>query len=183
MKKGIELEYKMLLNPRQYQRIQQKYSFDYPFKQTNHYYDTPDKALHNKRFALRIRDVNNERILTLKTPQKVGVMEFECPVDSYDFSELKLPDEIINELSFININDLYCFGSLTTYRSVYETEYATICLDNNTYANVQDYEIEYEVKKEHDSLATFMSFLKENSIFEFKPAPGKARRIKNAIKF
>lgn len=183
MRKGIELEYKMLLNARQFQRIQQKYPFDYPFKQINHYYDTPDKALHAKRFALRIRDVDNQKILTLKTPQKIGVMEFEFPVESYDFNEIILPEELKKELSFIDINELQCFGSLTTYRSVYETKYATICLDDNSYVNVHDYEIEYEVKEEHDSLATFMDFLKENGIYEFKKAPGKARRIKNAIHF
>lgn len=183
MKKGIELEYKMLLTYRQFQRIQQKYEFDFPFKQINHYYDTPEKALNSRRFALRIRDVDGQKILTLKTPQKIGVMEYECPVDSYDFSQIMLPKEIAEQLSFINCNELECFGSLTTYRSIYETENATICLDDNTYVNIHDYEIEYEVKREHDSLESFMELLRSNGIYEFIPAPGKAKRIKKAIHF
>lgn len=183
MRKGIELEYKMLLKSNQFRRIQQKYPFNYPIKQVNHYYDTSDKILNKKRYALRIRDVGNKRILTLKVPQKQGVMEYECEVDSYDFTVLELPSELLEVLSFLDVKDLKKFASLTTYRSIYETDDAIICLDENHYAKRHDYEIEYEVKRKHDSLSAFLTLLRENSIYEFKPAPGKARRIKNAIRF
>jgi len=139
--------------------------------------------LNKKRYALRIRDIGDKRILTLKVPQKQGVMEYECEVDSYDFTLLSLPQELLEALSFLDVKGLKKFASLTTYRSVYETEDAIICLDENHYAKRCDYEIEYEVKREHDSLSTFLSLLRENAIYEFKPAPGKARRMKNAIRF
>lgn len=182
MKKQIELEYKMMVSKRQFTSIKNKYPFGYPFKQINYYYDTKNLDLGAKRYALRIREVDNQFILTLKTPQTKGVMEFEQAMTSHLMNPQELNDTILDQLHFINPADLVMFGSLTTYRSELQLDHATICLDENFYHNVHDYEIEYEVKKEHDSYPAFLAFLADCGIKYHKPAMGKARRVKKAVK-
>lgn len=183
MSKNIELEYKTLLTQEQFQTIKSNYPFNEPFKQVNHYFDTSDKKLSKRKSPLRIREVNNQLILTLKTPNRIGVNEYEIEVNSFDFSKIELPNDIIDALGDINKKDLFEFGCLTTYRSIFETDLATICLDENFYADVHDYEIEYEVKKEHDSLQLFKAFMYANGIEDPKPAPGKTFRMRTAINF
>lgn len=183
MSKNIELEYKTLLTFEQFQTIKENYPFNEPFKQVNHYFDTPDKKLSKRKSPLRIREVDNQLILTLKTPNRIGVNEYEINVDSFDFNQISLPDYIIEALGNIDKKDLIEFGTLTTYRSVFDTDLATICLDENFYADVHDYEIEYEVKKEHDSLQLFKAFMYANGIDDPKPAPGKTFRMRTAINF
>ena len=77
MSKNIELEYKTLLTQEQFQTIKSNYPFNEPFKQVNHYFDTSDKKLSKRKSPLRIREVNNQLILTLKTPNRIGVNEYE----------------------------------------------------------------------------------------------------------
>ena len=183
MGKNIELEYKTLLTEEEFNRIKTNYPFNEPFKQVNHYFDTKSRDLSKRRSPCRIREVDNKLIFTLKTPNKIGVNEYECEVPSFDFNEIQLPEDILTALKDVNPKDLIEFGSLTTYRAVFETELATICLDENFYADIHDFEIEYEVKKEHESLQMFKAFMYANGIENPKPAPGKTKRVRTAINF
>lgn len=182
MNQQIELEYKMILNKRHFNTIKRRYPFDYPFKQINYYYDTKELALGAKRYALRIREAKNQFILTLKVPHKKGVMEYEQTMSSKQMIPEEINETITAALDFIDMADLVCFGELTTYRSVYETADATVCLDENFYHGVHDLEIEYEVRRPHDSYPAFIAFLESNGISKHRPAMGKARRVKKAIK-
>lgn len=183
MNKQIEIEYKMILKPRQFAYIKNKFPFTYPIKQTNHYFDTPAKELSSKRYALRIREIEQSYILTLKIPQKIGVLELEQEVSSIQIQQEVLSQPLLDALSFIQIEELSCFGFLTTYRSTLELPEATICLDENFYHEHHDYEIEYEVKKDHESYPAFIAFLHDCNIKRHIPAKGKARRVKQAVHF
>ena len=44
------------------------------------------------------------------------------------------------------------------------TEYAELCFDINSYNGITDYEIEYEVKKDHDYKKAFKAILKQAGI-------------------
>ena len=183
MNKNIELEYKSLLTKEQFDHIKSLFAFSEPFKQVNHYFDTKDKQMKERRSPLRIREVDNKLIMTIKTPNKIGVNEFECEVESLDFSSNKISNDILQAMYPVTPNEVYEFGSLTTYRRTFETELATICLDENFYADCHDYEIEYEVKKEHNSLDTFKKIMAKCGIPSPRPAKGKTARFRDAIKF
>ncbi len=183
MNKQIELEYKMILTPRQFSYIKNKYPFTYPVKQTNYYFDNPSKELSEKRYALRIREIDNSYILTLKIPQKIGVLELEQEIPAMQIQKELLSQPLQDALSFLQISELSCFGSLTTYRSTLDLPDAVVCLDENFYHNHHDYEIEYEVKNDHDSYPAFLSFLRDCKIRRHVPAKGKARRVKQAVHF
>lgn len=183
MSQNIELEYKTLLTKEQFEKIKSNYPFLEPKKQVNHYFDTDDKKMKARRSPLRIREIDDKYILTLKKPNNIGVLEYECEVQSLDFANNTIPNDILEALGDVTPNDVHEYGALTTYRSIFETELATICLDENFYVNEHDYEIEYEVKKEHDSLKMFKAFMYANGINNPKPAPGKASRFRKAIKF
>ncbi len=183
MSKNIELEYKTLLTKEQFETIKKNYHFNEPFKQVNHYYDVPEKTLSKRRCPLRIREIDNKLVFTLKTPNKIGVNEYEMEVSSFDFKDITLSNDIIKALGDVNYKELVEFGSLTTYRSELITDLAVISLDENFYADQHDYEIEYEVKKDHDSLQMFKAFMYANGIANPKPAPGKTSRFRKATHF
>ena len=52
-----------------------------PFTQTNYYIESPSFKLRDHRSALRIRVKQNTFEITLKVPAKVGLIEYNHPID------------------------------------------------------------------------------------------------------
>ncbi|PXA56561.1 CYTH domain-containing protein, partial [Staphylococcus pseudintermedius] len=94
-----------------------------------YYIDTPDYKIKENRSALRIRVKDNQYEMTLKTPEKVGLLEYNYIVDikpemNLIISNDNLPDDIrqiIVEQFGVKDTTLSILGALTTYRQ--ETKY------------------------------------------------------------
>ena len=77
-----EIEFKQMITASIYNKLQEKYFKDSVlFKQVNYYIDTPDFKLKEHCSALRIRVKDNQYEMTLKTPAKVGLLEYNYIVD------------------------------------------------------------------------------------------------------
>ena len=89
MSEQVEIEFKTLLTKTNYDRMIAHYQIAASdFKvQVNHYFDTPDHQLRDKRFGLRVRTTANYNELTLKTPVENGLLE---TTDSLSDSETAL---------------------------------------------------------------------------------------------
>lgn len=159
MNENIELEYKVLLNENQFEKLTSIYP-DLKFKkQVNTYYDTNDMQIRSKKGAMRIREIDDTCIFTLKMHKENDLLEYECKVLENSTKALSSV-EITTLLNKYELNGpFHMLTSLTTYRAMTITEYAEICIDKNYYGNKLDYEIEYEYKKDHDGLKEFQSIL------------------------
>ncbi|NLC97072.1 MAG: CYTH domain-containing protein [Erysipelotrichaceae bacterium] len=160
----IEKEYKMLINESQFNKLKEEFKSNIVLDQVNHYYDTTP-SLYNKKMAVRIREVNNEYIFTLKRSTFEGQLEYEFLIDNLDINDKKIK-ELLSTFSIVET--LKYLGSSRTIRHLYKDEYGELCLDKNTYNNLIDYEVEYELfDPNNDKLEHFKNILKKCDI-EYK---------------
>lgn len=161
MNKNIEKEFKVLLTKEQFDSLYAMYPDLQPIRQVNTYYDTSDYQIQKAKGAMRIREKEGSFIFTLKMVDALsdGLLEYECPVTKNTLDVFEQED--IKQLlhSYHIDGKIQMLTKLTTYRSVYQTEFAELCFDISHYQNQTDYEIEYEYKKDHDGLSVFQSIL------------------------
>ncbi|WP_103225789.1 CYTH domain-containing protein [Staphylococcus aureus] len=173
-----EIEFKQMITASIYNQLQEKYFKDSVlFKQVNYYIDTPDFKLKEHCSALRIRVKDNQYEMTLKTPAKVGLLEYNYIVDikpemNLIISNNNLPDDIrqiIVEQFGVKDTTLSILGALTTYRQ--ETKYkgGLLVLDKSEYFDTTDYELEFEVKDYNQGLQKFQSLLNELNLEHHQP--------------
>ncbi|MRW16371.1 CYTH domain-containing protein [Staphylococcus aureus] len=173
-----EIEFKQMITASIYNKLQEKYFKDSVlFKQINYYIDTPDFKLKEHRSALRIRVKDNQYEMTLKTPAKVGLLEYNYIVDikpemNLIISNDNLPDDIrqiIVKQFGVKDTTLSILGALTTYRQ--ETKYKgdLLVLDKSEYFDTTDYELEFEVKDYNQGLQKFQSLLNELNLEHHQP--------------
>ena len=176
MDKNIEKEFKILVSKEQFEILKEDYEPLNFEKQVNVYYDSKDFIIKNKKGAMRIRTKNGKHIFTLKMHSPEGLREYECEVDKNDVSSLQ-KEEIVSLLNEYKLHaDFSSIATLTTYRAVYESEFAELCFDISYYNNTMDYEIEYEFKKEHDGITIFNSFLSKANLTYTKNCKSKIKR-------
>lgn len=173
-----EIEFKQMIAASIYNKLQEKYFKDSVlFKQVNYYIDTPDFKLKEHCSALRIRVKDNQYEMTLKTPAKVGLLEYNYIVDikpemNLIISNDNLPDDIrqiVVEQFGVKDTTLSILGALTTYRQ--ETKYKSdlLVLDKSEYFDTTDYELEFEVKDYNQGLQKFQSLLNELNLEHHQP--------------
>lgn len=173
-----EIEFKQMITASIYNKLQEKYFKDSVlFKQVNYYIDTPDFKLKEHCSALRIRVKDNQYEMTLKTPAKVGLLEYNYIVDikpemNLIISNDNLPDDIrqiVVEHFGVKDTTLSILGALTTYRQ--ETKYIgdLLVLDKSEYFDTTDYELEFEVKDYNQGLQKFQSLLNELNLEHHQP--------------
>lgn len=173
-----EIEFKQMITASIYNKLQEKYFKDSVlFKQVNYYIDTPDFKLKEHCSALRIRVKDNQYEMTLKTPAKVGLLEYNYIVDikpemNLIISNDNLPDDIrqiVVEQFGVKDTTLSILGALTTYRQ--ETKYIgdLLVLDKSEYFDTTDYELEFEVKDYNQGLQKFQSLLNELNLEHHQP--------------
>ncbi|HFQ1510704.1 CYTH domain-containing protein [Staphylococcus aureus] len=173
-----EIEFKQMITASIYNKLQEKYFKDSVlFKQVNYYIDTPDFKLKEHCSALRIRVKDNQYEMTLKTPAKVGLLEYNYIVDikpemNLIISNDNLPDDIrqiVVEQFGVKDTTLSILGALTTYRQ--ETKYkgVLLVLDKSEYFDTTDYELEFEVKDYNQGLQKFQSLLNELNLEHHQP--------------
>ena len=153
MSNNIEIEAKVILSRQDYKKVFDtlKTKITDTHTQTNFYIDSQDRVLKKNDIALRIREYNRTYVLTCKTPLSEGLLE-----KNQESSE-KVALEMINlnrfpsggiqdflELLDIDVSNLEVLASLTTRRNELSIDSSKISLDENTYGNKVDYEIEVE---------------------------------------
>lgn len=176
MKPHIEKEFKLLLTKDQFKTITTKLKDKLIIHdQTNIYFDTIDNQLSNKKIALRIRYLNNKKIITLKYYENNDLMEIETATN---FDNPLDDTNIKTILTKFNITqNVVPILKIHTTRYIQNTEYAEICVDENTYNDkIIDFELEYEVKKQHDDFTTFLSLIQNLNLVYEKNAPSKLVR-------
>ena len=153
MSNNIEIEAKVILSRQDYKKVFDtlKTKITDTHTQTNFYIDSQDRVLKKNDIALRIREYNRTYVLTCKTPLSEGLLE-----KNQELSE-KVALEMINlnrfpsggiqdflELLDIDVSNLEVLATLTTRRNELSIDSSKISLDENTYGNKVDYEIEVE---------------------------------------
>lgn len=176
MNKNIEKEYKILVTQEQFEELLKEYPEAVFQKQVNTYYDTKDFTIRNNHGAMRIREVKDTCIFTLKKHTSEGVLEYEIVVNENSIAVFE-QDEIKELLSSLDVHDtIIPLTTLTTYRAMIDTGYAELCFDYNEYGSIKDYEIEYEYKKAHDGRSIFNQLLSKVNLHYEKNCTSKIQR-------
>lgn len=182
MNTNIEKEYKVMLNKDQFKKLTGCYDGLVFKKQINTYYDNAQMTIQKIHGAMRIREIDNSYLFTMKLLKDGDLYEFECFVDRNDNSVFTQP-EIKNLLHEYHIMGPFQeITSLTTYRAMIRSEFAEICFDKNHYNGIVDYEIEYEYKCDHDGLSVFQKILDPIGITYTENCPSKIKRAFDSIK-
>lgn len=181
MNTNIEKEFKLLVDEEVFYKLCSFYPQLQFKKQVNTYYDTIDHQIQKRKGAMRIREVNDEYIFTLKLWKDEDLLEFECEVDDNTLASLQ-KDEVQELLTAYDIQgELYELTTLITHRGMIITDDAELCFDINEYNNHKDYEIEYEYKRDHDGYEVFNKILKQVSLSYTKNCSSKIKRALDSL--
>ncbi|WP_424162068.1 CYTH domain-containing protein [Bacillus amyloliquefaciens] len=178
MTQEIEIEFKNLLTKSEFQKLSEALGMKkHDFKQQiNHYFDTKDFSLKQKKSALRIREKNSAFVLTLKEPAAVGLLETHQELTAPDLESFKIPEgPVKRQLEGLGINSEHIcwFGTLSTERAEKESEKGLIILDHSRYLEKEDFELEFEAADWDEGKRAFEQLLKQFGI--------PARTTKNKI--
>jgi len=151
LQQEIEFEAKNLLSEQEYQLLVAHFKSNQPKTQINYYFETEDFFLKSKGAALRIRELNNQSVLTLKQPMEDGLLETHVKLSEetkkqwLNGNPVVIPQfkEHLNELG-LDPEKLKYWGKLTTDRIEIKEQQTTIVLDKSYYNNRVDYELEIE---------------------------------------
>lgn len=177
MTKNIEIEFKTGITVEKYQELLEKFNLENNiFKQTNHYFDTDDYLLNQKKMVLRIRQKSDTLYkITWKSQSEQGAFE------SHVLLTKQQADEMIRHgfyaKNFFEELDMFVTFkvSLDNYRVSTPYEGGVLFLDRCEYCNVVDYEVEYEVGNYHEGQKLFEQFLHRHQI-EIQPTKRKSER-------
>lgn len=168
MKAKVEKEFKMLLDQTQYQKISENEDFKLEI-QDNYYFDTKKASM-----ALRIRNVEDIYILTLKKYENNKLFEYEFRVDDQYIDHPKILDYL--KIHGINEKPKY-LGLMQTSRYYLKLNKGEIALDRCLYLDKIDYEIEYEVFQEKDDHQELVTFLDKYKIKYIENKKSKFQRF------
>ncbi|EED2629399.1 CYTH domain-containing protein [Listeria monocytogenes] len=185
MVKELEIEFRNLLTKEEYDTLIESFRVkeDDFFEQTNYYLDTANFGLKERHSALRIRQLETQYQLTLKTPEARGLMETTQILGEDQASAIisgaNIPvgpvRDTLKELG-INHEDLQVFGSLKTIRAEKDYKKGLLVFDKNFYGSISDFDLEYEVADYDKGKEIFDKLLKEYQITNH-PAENKVARF------
>ncbi|MEW4023587.1 CYTH domain-containing protein [Bacillus sp. YAF8] len=170
MTQEIEIEFKNLVTKSEFQKLSEALGMkEHDFKQQiNHYFDTKDFSLKQKKSALRIREKNGAFVLTLKEPAAVGLLETHQELAKQpDLNSFKIPEgPVKRQLDGLGIHsEAICyFGTLSTERAEKESEKGLIILDHSRYLEKEDFELEFEAADWDEGKRAFEQLLKQFGI-------------------
>ena len=181
--KHLEIEIKTHLSEVQYDRLLAQFSEVTPVTQKNYYLDTPDFYLRHHKIAMRIRTFDTSAELTIKIPQEIGNMEYNQDLTLEEakncLDNCKLPQGmIVEELKSrgLSTSGWVVLGCLTTVRFEKETAIGLMALDQSSYFDIVDYELELEVENGDQGSLDFQEFLQVN-VIQYKKASSKLVRF------
>ncbi|EAE8347264.1 CYTH domain-containing protein [Listeria monocytogenes] len=185
MVKELEIEFRNLLTKEEYDTLIESFRVkeDDFFEQTNYYLDTANFGLKEGHSALRIRQLETQYQLTLKTPEARGLMETTQILGEDQASAIisgaNIPvGPVRDTLKALGINheDLQVFGSLKTIRAEKDYKKGLLVFDKNFYGSISDFDLEYEVSDYDKGKEIFDKLLKEYQIAN-QPAENKVARF------
>ena len=168
MSQELEIEFKNLLTKNEYMHLRALFQpkGQKMIVQVNHYFDTPLFHLKKNNSALRIREINGQYQLTLKQPVEEGVLETHQLIDPVTAQNMMnggglVSGEIHDLLLLLDIpaQKIIHFGSLETHRIETPYENGLLVLDQSSYLNHEDFELEYEVSNREEGEYSFMKLL------------------------
>lgn len=171
----IEQEIKILLTEKEYLSILTSIKWEKSLKQVNHYYADPEGAQKGRGLSIRVRELGDRYYLQMKrTITEQGLLHIK---EEYEYEMQSVPD-MIEDLTIrdITIEKAWKMGCLRTIRHVYHwDDYTEICLDENSYLGIKDYELEIEFTQElSDSFKCWL----QNTGLDLKGfVPGKYSRF------
>lgn len=190
MTKELEIEFKNMLTEEEYLKLMAHFgcTVNDAHTQINHYFDTADYRLRNKRSALRVRQKGNLYECTLKTPAENGYYEITDELQPQQVSEIfdrrSFPDlEVAEAMQAIGMemDQLELLGSLTTHRIEFPYQSGLLVLDRSVYHGTEDFEVEYEVHDFEAGKRRFEAFLTDFEIPK-RSADKKIARFMDAAK-
>ncbi|MGN1398729.1 MAG: CYTH domain-containing protein [Erysipelotrichaceae bacterium] len=175
MEKQQEIEYKVLLDKENFYRLANLHT-PLEFKlQINHYF----KNNNSESYAFRIREINGEKLFTLKEKEAGKVFEYEKILDTDINDDTQIRELLAEKGIYPPYQEL---GILKTYRAISFDGYGELCFDINLYNGLIDYEIEYEVKKDHDHYQKFKDILGQIGLEYTNNSKSKYKRFKDSTK-
>ena len=183
--KNIEQELKLLLDEREYGIIYRQAQVE-PQLQTNYYFGYSSMS---KNLMVRIRQKGDVYALCYKLRlshiDSVMVCDEREVELAPDLAQKMLQTGIrsyqLKQLFDVEMDDMYCLGSMKTYRAKFKLNEWTLELDKNVYFDTIDYELECE-DKDVVSLNKLKNYLYYKFGVVIKPARPKVRRFLDAIR-
>ncbi len=171
MSNAIEIEAKVLLTKRDYDKLVALYRGFGAYTQTNYYVDDDKSTLRKEGIALRVREKNGLYEMTLKAPLSQGLLEKNCAWTKGTFEIFQrsnvFPDgDIKRFLTMLDIDTeiLKIQTALTTKRIDVPYEGGKLSIDENHYSGITDYEVELEYNNEDDAQKKLKELLENNGI-------------------
>lgn len=188
MQSGTQVEFRTLLSKEEYTRLVAKFKNISKFDvQTNHYFDTAMFSLKAFDTSLRVRERDNLLELTLKRKKGYNIQDFRQQLTREEFEQTKetgvLPEgQVHNEIeSLIGTQKIENFMSLSTKRICFRYGKGVIFIDENSYLDITDYELEYEAETLHEGKKEFIQLVKDFQI-KYRKTDKKIKRAYDALK-
>lgn len=184
MNEQIEIEYKILISEDTFQTILQDNQplIKKDYLQTNYYFTHP--LLSQKGWMLRIREKEYQLEMTLKRPYQGHRLETNVEITQADknhfLNHQDLDNDIIKILKKegIDPSTLQQPFSLTTHRYDIPLSEGLLSLDENTYLDQKDYELEFEVYDEEKGFRQFQQLINKYQLQYQRNCPSKIQRVK-----
>ncbi|SFP80105.1 CYTH domain-containing protein [Salibacterium halotolerans] len=186
MSRETEIEKKNLITKKEFEQLCRRFDIqeDQFTRQANTYFDTDDGAVRKEGAALRIREKNNDMVLTLKQPAPEGLLETNQPLSPQEAEDVitgrSFPEgEVKNALTeslHIHPENLGRLGTLETLRTQFPYKTGILFLDHSTYLDTEDFEIEIEGSSEKEVEAWLDELLQEQNI-PARSTPNKIKRF------
>lgn len=141
MNAHLEIEYKVLLEADQFKACLDAFPQATTRHQINHYFHYGDPSV---RVVARIRTVDKQSTLTFKLDSEEGLLEYDFPLDGSEASPFKRTDVQVFLRDHRLLHEFTSLGDLETIRHAIMEATQEICLDENHYEGVTDYELEVE---------------------------------------
>ncbi len=188
MAEEIEIEFKSLLSKSEFDLLEKSLPFPkQPIIQTNHYFDTKNFRLKNRRCSVRIREIDNQYTFTLKQKRENHVVESNEQISFDDAQNLlqgnycEVDDlEAILQLVDVEGSALIYYGALKTERRQFTKGNFIYFLDKSFYNGIIDYELELEAATFEKGKTEFERLIKNYHITPTQPIT-KIRRFFQSI--
>ena len=188
MQSGTQVEFRTLLSKEEYTRLVAKFKKISKFDvQTNHYFDTSTFSLKALDASLRVRELANLLELNLRRKKGYNIQDFRQTITREEFNAAKeegiLPQgQVHNEIeSLLGERKLENFMSISTKRICFRYNKGVIFIDETTYLNITDYELDYEAETLHEGKKEFIQLVKDFQI-RYRKTEKKIKRAYDALK-
>lgn len=185
---NIEIEAKVLLSKKDYEKLLKNIPFDEQVKiQKNYFLDSPDRQLKKYGMIVRLRQREGRNKLTMKAPLAEGLLDksqmlTDKETDALIKNNLFPRGDISDFLEILHIDPttFHILAELTTERKEGTYEGFDINISKNTYSNKVDYELECDSDSAFNSQNTLRSICDEYHIDYLPNSLSKETRAINA---